>query len=662
MRNVVSHVLRKTLGSVGALALLSGLPMAGLAAEAGDAPGSRATLERVEQGASSSTFSGLTGLIRVPNADVIPEGDLRLGVTPSPSSTESPMPGGASNDVLTMGFVRNAEIGISLGEAQFGHDLIVQAKLNLARETAGRPGVAVGVLDLRRTNLDVGPTFFAVASKHLARGRAEATLGLSGGEHSGVLAGLSLRPVPWLELQGEYDTDRFNYGAAVHVGSRFVARAAKVDVGTAYTLSYQFPLAYPEAPSRPPASAELGPPVEPGDRAATALIQEELVGMGLENVQVQIQPVDSVRTLCISFDNRQYTLNDYDAVMAVLPVAARLAGSEVEQVAMRVQKRGLVTAEVTAPLDGYRRFARDEMTGREFAAQVTVERLPGSHPSDVLTSPTEVANPPWGRVDLTLEPGLRTEIGTETDTLLTGWSLEPGVILWPVRGMQLNARWKFPVAGPLIREHKNELITDEALLSYAARPSRRFLVQALGGRFSDRTFQHWDGYGVEMATPVGSQGLLHLTAARLDNDEIGKNTYVVADYWHQVPRSNLQVRLLGGRFLYQDEGYGVDLIRFSREVQVAVGMRHTGFDNVLEVRTSFPLGPRRQPRRPSALRARLADRFDYNSRSLLSDRNYVSLAQRVGKELFIGPNLIDSFFNRDRLSSDSFVIYLQSAK
>ncbi len=664
MKNSFAEAALRTVTLLAVVILGASLlpPLSAAETDAEIASGSQAELERVPPPASGSTFSGVTGLIRVPTADVMPEGYLRATLTPSPSSTQSPMPGGASNNVLTMGFLRNAELGLSLGENQFGHDLIVNAKLSLAAETNRRPGLAVGALDLRRTNLDLGPTYFAVASKHLYDDRVEATLGVAAGEHSGLLAGLSLRPVPWFELQGEYDTDRFNYGAAVRWGSRFVARAAKVDVGTAYTLSYQFPVAYPQPSARPSPVADLGPLTAPADRAATGMIQEELVRMGLENVQVQIQPVSSVRTLCIAFDNRQFLLNDYDAVNAVLPVAARLAEPEVEQVAVRIHQRGLPVAEVVTPLDGYRRFARGELDAAGLASQVRVERLPGSHPADVRTSPTDVANRPWGRVDLTLEPGLRTEIGTETETLITGWSLEPGLETWSIRGMQLSARWKLPVAGPLTRGRRSDLLTDEALLAYAVRPGRRLLVQGLGGRFSDRTYQHWDGYGLEAAAPVGSQGILHLIAARLDNDEIGKNTYAIADYWHQIPHTNLLVRLLGGRFLYQDEGYGFDLIRHNRELDIAVGMRHTDFDNVLEVRTSFPLSPRRQPRTPSSVRLRLADHFEYNSRSLLSDRNFVSLAQRVGKELFVGPNLVDGFLNRNRLSSDSFMIYLRESR
>ena len=650
----------------GALGLLlagaAGLWAADAGAETTPAPSSRASLERVEQTSPTSTFSGLTGLIRVPTADVIPEGDLRYTITPSPSDDESPMPGGASQDALTFGLVRNTELTASLGEAQFGHDIIVAAKLSLANETARRPGIALGVLDLRRTNLDLSPTYFAVASKQLAGGRATATVGLASGEHSGLLAGLSLRPVPWFELQGEYDTDRFNYGAAVHLGSRFAARVAKVDVGTAYTFSYQFPLAYPKAPPRPAATAELGPPAQSADRPATSLVQDELVRLGLENVQVQIQPIGSARTLLVTCDNREYTLNDYDAVNAVLPVAARLASPDVEKVAVRVQKRGLATAEFTAPLAVYRQFARGEITARELCAQVKVERLPVRHATDVVTSPTEVANPPWRRLDLTLRPSLMTEIGTETTTLTTGWSLEPGASVQLAKGIQLDARWKFPFAGPLVEEHKDSLITDEALVSWAARAGHRVLFQGLGGRFSDNTFQHWDGFGGEVAFSTGANGLFHVTAARLENDEIGTNTYAMADYLYQVPKSSLQVRVLGGKFLYADTGYGFDLIRYCRELEASVGLRHTGFDNVLEVRTVFPLSPRRQPQVPARVRARLANYFDYSTRSLLSERNFVSLAQRTGKELSIGPNLVDSLLNRNRLSSDSFMVYLQGSK
>ena len=626
------------------------------------APTSRASLERVERASPSTTFTGVSGLIRVPEAGVIPEGDVRLSVTPAPSGGESPMPGGASNDAITLGIARNTELSISLGEARFGHDITVHGKIDLARETDNRPGVSVGVLDLRRTNLDLGPTYFAVASKHFAGGRGEATLGMAAGEHSGVLAGLSLRPVPWLELQGEYDTDRLNYGAALLLGDRFAARVANVDVGTAYTFSYQFPVAFPGAPAKPALGADLGPGTAEGERACTSLVQEELVRMGLENVQAEIRPLGSQRTLCVAFDNRRYTLNDYDAVAAVLPVAARLADPDVEQVVVRVQKRGLATADLVCPLEDYRQYARGEMTAREFASRVKVERMPGMHHTDVTTSPTGVANPPWLRMDLTLAPGLVTEAATETATLLTGWSLEPGaqVLLW--KGLEAQARWRVPVAGPLVADRRGDVITDEALLAYAIRPGRGFIIQGLGGRFSDRTFQHWDGYGAEVAVPVGENGLFHATAVRLDNEELGTTNYAIADFWYQVPDSPLQVRVLGGQFLYEDQGWGVDLIRYDRELELALGVRHTGANDVMEVRVSFPLSPRRQPQAPGRVRARLADYWPYNSRSLLAERNYVFLAQRTGKELSIGPNLVSSFFNRNRLSAGGFMVYLQDRK
>jgi len=330
----------------------------------------------------------------------------------------------------------------------------------------------------------------------------------------------------------------------------------------------------------------------------------------------------------------------------------------VDEVAVRLQRRGLATAEVRCPLNVYRRWVRGETTAREFAAQVQVEPLPASVRPEVSTSPTEVANRPWLHADVMLSPYLFTEVGTEEATLVTGWLLQPQVSVPLARGLQADARWKYPVSGSLVRGREKRLYTDEALLSYAVQPVRGCVVQVLGGRFSDHSFQEWDGFGAELAAPLGRDGLAHVLIARLDNDELGKTTYAIADYWHQIPRWNVQIRALGGQFLFEDNGWGLDLIRYLGEVQLAAGYRRTGADALAELRASLPLGPRRQPHRPGAVRLRLADTFDYRVRSILGDRNFVAMAQRVAKELSVTPNLVDTFFNRDRFSSGFFMIYL----
>jgi hypothetical protein len=518
--------------------------------------------------------------------------------------------------------------------------------------------VAVGVLDLERNGPPTPPSYFAVASKHFLAGRAEVTLGGSGGEANGVLAGLSYRPIPWLDLQGEYDTKRFNYGAGFELSDRLFARVAKVDVGTAYTLAYQFPLAYPGAPAPPAPKAPLGPPAQPATAACTDQIQQELVRLGLENVQAQIQPVNDARTMLVEFDNREYTLDDYDAVMAALPVVARLSDPDVTQAAVRVEKQGLVTVEVRCPLDAYRRFAHGEITARQFAAQVTVQRLPAVHAAETITGPTDIANKPWGRLDLTLAPNLMTDVTTRTSSVLTGWSLEPGAQWALVKGVQAEGRWLYPVAGPVDSNQKG-LITDEGLITIAAPLHHLLLVQALGGRFSDDSFAHWDGYAGEAAIAAGPEGLFHVTLAQLQNNALGTNFYGVGEYWQEIPTWNAQVRVFGGRFLYQDAGAGVQLIRNCREVQVAFDVRHSGGFTRMGMGISFPLGPRRQEQVPTHVRLRWADRFDMNAGVLAGTSHTQAVANQYGDELDLGPNLVDAFFNRDRLSGSSFAAYLR---
>ena len=625
------------------------------------APASQATLERLDTPSPSTTFTGISGLIRVPNADVMPAGDLRYTLNPATPGPLSPMPGGDSHDALTLGMAPNTEIAISrsLYLTNLGHDYLVHGKYKVLQETANRPSVAVGVLDLERNGPPTPPSYFAVASKHFLTNRVEATLGLTEGEAHGVEAGVSYRPISWLDLQGEYDTRHFNYGAGLALGDRFFARVAKVDVGTAYTLAYQFPLAYPGVPAPPTPQAPLGPPAQPAAAASTDLIQQELARLGLENVQAQIQPVNGLRTMMVEFDNREYTLDDYDAVLAALPVVARLADADVQQAAVRVEKRGLVVAEVLSPLDDYRRFARGEITAQQFAPKVTVQRLPAVHPAEMVTSPTDVANKPWGRLDLTLAPDLMTQVTTRTAVTRYGWSLEPGAQCLLMKGVQADFRWQFPFAGSLDKGHDDRVITDEALVTIAAPLAHRVMVQGLGGRFSDHTFQHWDGFGGEAAMTAGPEGLLHLTVAQLQNDQLGTNIYALGEYWQEIPSWNLQVRAFGGRFLYQDEGGGVDLIRYSREVELTFDLRRAGGSTRMGVGVSFPLSPRRQDQVPTHVRLRPADRFDCGAMVLSGATNLDLVASQKAEELTIGPNLVDAFFNRDRLSTAGFAHYLR---
>ena len=240
----------------------------------------------------TATFTGLSGLIRVPTAELVGDGQMGLTWTLPPSDKQSLSIGGASTYAVTVGMIPRSEIAISLGEEEYGRDLAAHAKVLLRCESGRSPALALGVADLSRNVPSADPTVFLVGSKHLSGDKLSLTLGAAAGGNFGLLAGASYRPHPRVELQAEYDTDRLNVGLTGRIGKNLWARAADVDVGTALTVGYQFSLDYP--PRRAHQPQVLGP-ADLSAWAAAEALQDKLVALGLEDVQVSMEENDAGR-------------------------------------------------------------------------------------------------------------------------------------------------------------------------------------------------------------------------------------------------------------------------------------------------------------------------------------------------------------------------------
>ena len=238
-----------------------------------------------------------------------------------------------------------------------------------------------------------------------------------------------------------------------------------------------------------------------------------------------------------------------------------------------------------------------------------------------------------------------------------GWLCRLELVLPLGRGLQANVRWSYPLGGPLVRDDPSRFDNDRAVLAYAFKPRRGFLAQVVGGRFPSRYVTSRqpvkrEGVAVELAKPYGKRGLLRGVWADLSGDIPGQGPYYVGEYWHLLPSWDTQVRILSGRFLGTDRGFGVDVTRYFGELQLGVGVRSTGAGERAEVKVAIPLSSRRQPQGPSTLRVRLPDRFEHTKRSLLNDPNLIVQAQLLANELIIGPDLIQGYLNQNRILTD----------
>jgi len=197
---------------------------------------------------SPPALSGLTGLIRVPTAEVLSNGELRLGY--NHIDDESPGMAGTVAYDIGLGFLPKVEGVLGIGNDTIGRDLTAHGKWQVREESDDAPAVAIGLTDIKRRDIkssgSLDPTPFVVATKQFDNERLALTLGAAfGPAHSGVLVGASYRIQSRVELQAEYDTDRVNAGVAWRAANGLWLRVADTDIGGIISASYQFLITRP---------------------------------------------------------------------------------------------------------------------------------------------------------------------------------------------------------------------------------------------------------------------------------------------------------------------------------------------------------------------------------------------------------------------------------
>lgn len=592
---------------------------------------------------SVSTVTGLTGLIRVPNAMTLRGDRGRITWSP-PMRNWDPAIGARSSFALGVPIAPRVEFAATLGSASHDFDLAGHGKLQLVSASSSMPALAIGAMDVAR-NGPRGSTGFLVASWPFLDSTALVTLGGAFGGNDGLLAGLQYRIGDNVELQAEYDTMRVNVGALVRLGDRVFARVADVSQGTNFTLGYTAPLSYlPSRPLQPAAQAQGGAAQEAMER-----IKAALAASGLEDVQVTVTHLGDNRELGVAYEDRCHTISQLDGLPEVLRLLAENAPDDTTALAVVLKRRGLAMAEYRVPVEDYRQVAEGRKSPRELAKVTEVVALPGSGEMRGPQQQTDVANPSFGRTDIVISPGIRNVVGTEVGAFRIGVFGRIEAVTQLGRGLQAQARFVYPIGGELVSDEPRRWTNDRRLISYAFVPRKGWIVQAIGGRFPGEN----DGIVLEALHTLTDRIALRGIAGKLDNDRLNDRLYWLAECWYLIPEWQAQVRVVGGRFLSADTGIGIDLIRSFGSVDIGIGVRDTSNTRLVEVRLSAPLSPRKQPLAPSRVRVRLADYYEHSLRSVIEGVNYLHLENVTARELAIGPDLRDTFLSRFRLLPDS---------
>lgn len=174
---------------------------------------------------AAPSIEGSTGLINIPSADTLREGQFSLGYYNLKDS-------GTGN--FNMNLIDRLEVGVAgFHYDSKKNDYYLNAKLSLVPETVLTPGLAIGVMDAADKKEQ---SAYAVVSKGLPLGfRLHA--GIGNGRYDRGFAALekTVNPIhiltgnnvfPATTLIAEYDGRKFNYGARMSV-----LPGLKVDAG-----------------------------------------------------------------------------------------------------------------------------------------------------------------------------------------------------------------------------------------------------------------------------------------------------------------------------------------------------------------------------------------------------------------------------------------------
>lgn len=192
------------------------------------------------------SFEGLSGLIRTPTADVIPDGHYVLGSSWIPKAYTSGMHQGKSKSrptYTTVGFLPNLELNFrftfyddvpSVFSGIVTHwpydlDRCLSAQYRLWRQEGGRPALAIGAQDMQFGDdaPKVGRAEYVVASHQFDDLRLH--LGVGTGRYRGLFAGIEARLSDHTKLIAEYDTNDVNLGLRMHLSSHLTLDAAWLD-------------------------------------------------------------------------------------------------------------------------------------------------------------------------------------------------------------------------------------------------------------------------------------------------------------------------------------------------------------------------------------------------------------------------------------------------
>jgi len=564
-------------------------------------------------------FPGYSGFLNVPSATVLSRGQADVQYSDQALNTRDSSDGyGYYNNVSgTFGIFPNVEVGGRLTwekthcngytESDCGiRDLSANLKIQAPFIPEDWFTLAAGVQDLGGETDDF-ESVYLVAGKTL--GPVELALGYGDPKTQpryldGAFGAVSYRPLPWLNLMAEHDSQdvRLGVGASspqgwLPYGLQVKAKLLAYDEGDSdngrnfFLVGVSLP--FGNAPSKqrlqpkPVESAALSAPVESSfaartpanvvdlGKAAAHTLGQQLVTAGYDRVSVASEG----NTLHVQWENNIYVRDERDAIADVAKRVRAAAG--IHSIAkLTLLNQNIPVVERTVVLNeggvnepaGIDSGAEDrtnnggkkerEETAAPYA--ITSRFAPATIFSESRQWDFEGSYGPTWKPRITLSPTISSGVATEYGVwdASVGVSAETAISLWTgalasaTYNAEIYATEDFEKGGVFYNDRqRTDLIEAEVQQTFKLHPQLYTSFHA--GRYA----VDWDGLLNEtlLLTPDGRHSLGYLggTFRHSDYDNVERDQ-MLARYSYYNPQLDTQFNVYGGQFFAEDTGFRVD--------------------------------------------------------------------------------------------------------
>jgi hypothetical protein len=610
---------------------------------------------------SFSSFSGYTGLINTPSAEVLAKGTVDFAYNNQLDHSGQKYVDG-HNFIFSAGVFDGLEINgmiasstmhdnlfLNHGEKQT-RDLSFNAKYQIPFVPKDWFNLAIGAKDLggAANNYE---TYYLVASREFGDFRFSGGISASDrvhGQMDGAFAGIEWQPFDWLAVQVEHDAEAFNAGMRLTVPREWLydvgtltftgklySNTDYADKDTFWGVNFSMPL-FEQAKLNDPAEAAPAPILDNHKKREAAFKahyqkQRELAQKPLEQAKQEVSERDAFSKsltlqtrelknalvddgfeavsvgfnrdphIVVSFENYVFNRNDIDAIGVVLGRIAEHVDEPNAKYSVQLLNRGIPMLSVRGSVDNYREFINNSTTPDMDIRHGEMEPI-----GSVSWVGMPNTNSPYFTPRLTIGPALNnrtaTELGVYDYSLAVRADLD--LPMWYGGGLSVSAQSEivrtddYETGKPFGRLAEKDGLTQATIYQSVKLPFGIYNQTHVGFfREFDQDFT-----GIKNETVWLSGNGRHQFKADIGyleyQDYDLERDYQAFSYRYNWIEKDVSFHATAGRFFYDDSGVKLESRFWFGDSYIAVFAQDTDVQ-VAGVAFSVPLTPRKDMRATS---------------------------------------------------------------